>query len=486
MNTKILIVENEEVIAADIEEKLEDLGYNVSAIVSSGEEAIKKTEETRPDLVLMDIVLKGDMDGIESAKQIRTHFDIPVIYLTAYADDTTLERAKITEPFGYILKPFEERELEAAIKMALHKHQIERKIKESSSWFCTTLKSIGDAVIVTDTNGFISFMNSVAETMTGWTQDEAIGKDLIKVLNIIDEETRTPIENPIKKVLREEVTVNLDSGKVLLAKDGMERFITDSAAPIKDDKGKIIGVVLVFMDITERKRTEEELKDSRQQLRGLLARLQSVQEEERRRIAFEIYDKLGQMLAGLKLNLSWLDKKLSESGSGLLPLVHEIKSVSNLTDAIFQTVEQISTALRPMVLDELDLIAAIEWQVQEFQTRTGIECKFISNLKNITLDKEYSVAIFRIFQEALTNVARHANATKVNVSLNKKADNLVFKVKDKGKGISESDVSNPKSLGLLGMRERALLMGGEVQVTGTSGKGTTVILKIPLRNKRPL
>ena len=129
--------------------------------------------ETLLDLVLMDIVLEGDMDGVKAAEHIRNHFDIPVVYLTAYSDDTTLQRAKITEPYGYILKPFQERELYTTIEMALYKHKMERKLKENEQWLATTLKSIGDAVIATDTKGFVTFMNPVAEVLTGWKQEEA-------------------------------------------------------------------------------------------------------------------------------------------------------------------------------------------------------------------------------------------------------------------------------------------------------------------------
>jgi len=165
---QILIVEDERIVAHDIEKSLRNLGFDVCASVPSGEEALEKAEGQRPDLVLMDIMLKGDMNGIEAAEQIRSRFNIPVVYLTAYADEEVLERAKITEPFGYIIKPFEERELGSAIKMALYKHKMERKLKESEEWFSTTLKSIGDAVITTDKEGRVTFMNPVAESLTGW------------------------------------------------------------------------------------------------------------------------------------------------------------------------------------------------------------------------------------------------------------------------------------------------------------------------------
>jgi len=258
-NAQIMIVEDEGIIAKDIQNTLESLGYAVPAIASSGEEAIKKAAETLPDLVLMDIVLEGHMDGVEAAERIRDRLDIPVVYLTAYADNKTLQRAKITEPYGYILKPFSERELYTTIEMALYKHKMEKKLRESQQWLVTTLKSIGDAVIATDAGGFITFMNPVAEALTGWNQEDAAGKPLKKLFNIINEETGKQAEDPATRVLREGVVVGLANHTVLVARDGTKYPIDDSGAPIRDDKGNITGVVLVFRDITEKRNMEEAL-----------------------------------------------------------------------------------------------------------------------------------------------------------------------------------------------------------------------------------
>ncbi|MDY6863021.1 MAG: response regulator, partial [Thermodesulfobacteriota bacterium] len=237
--TKILLVEDENIVAMDIQNRLKKLGYVISAAVSSGEEAVKKAEDLQPDLVLMDIMLKGHIDGIEAAGQIRDHFDIPVIYLTAYGDKNTLDRAKITEPYGYILKPFEERELHTAIEIALYRNKLERKLKEGEQWLETTLKSIGDAVIATDAGGYIKLMNHIAETLTGWRQKDAAGKDLEEVFNVINEKTRISVEDPVAKVLKKGVIIGLANHSMLIARDGREIRIDDSAAPIKDDKGNI-------------------------------------------------------------------------------------------------------------------------------------------------------------------------------------------------------------------------------------------------------
>ncbi|MFB2974459.1 EAL domain-containing protein [Aerosakkonema sp. BLCC-F183] len=257
---KILVVEDESIVAIDLQNILENLGYRVSGIADSGDEAIKKAGELRPCLVLMDIRLRGEIDGIEAAEEISSRFDIPVIYLTAYADEETLERAKKTSPFGYIIKPFEERELNTTIEIAIYKHQMERQLKENAKWFSTVLKSIGDGVIANDIEARIAFMNPMAEALTGWQQSEAIGRNSTEIFNIIDELTRNPIESPVIKALNEGKIVHLPEQTILLAKNGKEVPIGDSAAPIKDDRENIMGAVLVFWDMTDRKQAEEQLR----------------------------------------------------------------------------------------------------------------------------------------------------------------------------------------------------------------------------------
>ena len=264
--TQIMIVEDEGVVAADVKESLKILGYEVVAVVPSGEEALKKIEDKKPDLVLMDIVLDGKMNGIEATDEINSRFDIPVVYLTAYADEETMERAKVTEPFGYIIKPFGDRELHTVIEMALYKHKVEKKLKESEEWLSTTLKSIGDAVIASDSKGGVKFMNGVSQSLTGWKEEDAIGKTLEEVFHIVNEETGKGVENPAKKVLREGVVVGLANHTVLIAKDGTKRPIDDSGAPIRDARGNIIGVVLIFRDITDRRRAEKALANEKERL----------------------------------------------------------------------------------------------------------------------------------------------------------------------------------------------------------------------------
>ncbi len=266
----ILVVEDERIVAEDIRGSLRNIGYSVSAIVSSGEEAIAQVELIRPDIILMDVVIQGEMSGIQTAEVIRSRFDIPVVYLTAYADEETLEKAKITEPYGYILKPFNDRELYSTIEMALYKHSIEKKLKESEVWFSTTLKSIGDGLIATDKKGKIMFMNPVAETLTGWEQKEAVGCLLKDVIHIIHENENESIPVPIDRIMSEKRIIQFSGQTMLITKNGMKIPIDNSFAPIKDQRGDIIGIVLIFRDITQRKQTEEALRESEGMYRTLV------------------------------------------------------------------------------------------------------------------------------------------------------------------------------------------------------------------------
>jgi PAS domain S-box-containing protein len=255
---RILIVEDEGILALDIQQRLARLGYPLPDIASTGKEAIQKAAEGCPDLILMDIMLPGEIDGVTAAEMIHARSDIPVIYITAYADEDTLRRAKITEPYGYIVKPFKERELHITIDMALYKSKMERKLRESEKRWATTLKSIGDGVIATDRGGLVTFMNAVAEGLTGWKLEEILGRKLTDVFSIINRDTRQPAENPVARALLEGAIVGLANHTLLITRDGREIPIDDSAAPIKDDQGNISGVILVFRDITERDRAEQE------------------------------------------------------------------------------------------------------------------------------------------------------------------------------------------------------------------------------------
>jgi signal transduction histidine kinase len=226
--------------------------------------------------------------------------------------------------------------------------------------------------------------------------------------------------------------------------------------------------------------TGERLRESEENLRALAVRLRSVREDEQIRIAREIHDELGQALTGLKMDLTWLTGKLLADQK---PLLKKIKSMFRLIDSTIHSVRKIASGLRPDLLDEVGLAAAIGWQARDFQLRTGIRCNVDLPPDSDVLDQERSTAVFRIFQEVLTNVVRHANATRVDVCMRQDADALTLEVQDNGRGIAAVEMHSSKSLGLLGMRERVLLFSGKLEINGSRGRGTQVTVSLPLRSK---
>ncbi|MCI0497337.1 MAG: PAS domain S-box protein [Thermoplasmata archaeon] len=262
--TRILVVEDEKIVAKDIQFRVRGLGFTVPAIAATGEEAVEKARQLNPDLILMDIKLKGEMDGIEAAGRIREFLDIPIIFLTAYSDRKTLERAKYTEPFGYILKPFEDRDLYTGIEMAINKHRLDKEVRERERWLRTVLKSIADAVITTDTKGTVTFLNPVAEELTGWRLEDARGRNVDEIFSVIDERTGTAIEDPVSAVREGHLEPDIGVRPVLVSRDGREQVIEYRGSPIMDEAGSVGVVMVVFHDVTERRRAEKALMESLQ------------------------------------------------------------------------------------------------------------------------------------------------------------------------------------------------------------------------------
>jgi PAS domain S-box-containing protein len=266
--------------------------------------------------------------------------------------------------------------------------------------------------------------------------------------------------------------------RIVLA-GGLIRYIHEVVYPVTNEAGEVIERYGLAMDVTEHKRTADELQGSRDQLRALAARLQKVREEERTRVAREIHDELGQALTAIKIDLSALCRELPADRK------QRSQSVLQQVDETIQSVRRISTELRPAILDAAGLVAAVEWAAEEFAARTGTKCQLDLPQEDIVIDPEHATALFRIFQETLTNVARHAGATAVDVRLVRENGILILEVRDNGKGIREEQLSASSSLGILGMRERALLLGGELTIVSALGQGTIVRVRIPATHPIP-
>lgn len=472
---RILIVEDENAFAQVVEGYLRRLGYQVAGIVDNGVDAMREAARSRPDLTLMDIEIRGDMDGFEVAEAFRTKYDIPVIFLTGRADDVTLEQVRRSQSFGYLLKPFRPEELRAGIELALIRYSHEAQLKQIEQSLSAAIKSTGDAVLMTDQAGTLAFLNPAAERLTGWPFRKAVGQPLAAVFKV------QGAADALEQLLRSAAQGAFVHEATLITAAGRELPIEVNVSAVLDDLRGPSGSVLVFRDITERKRFEAELKKSRAELRLLAGHLDAAREAERTRIAREIHDEFGQMLTGFKYDLAWLEKKLvARPAVPRATLQEKVRAMGGLLAGMVLSVRRIAAELRPAVLDDLGLAAAVEWQVNEFGQRTGVRAEVNAALPEGEVPRPIATALFRVLQESLTNVARHAGAASVRVDLHRRGGDLVLEVRDDGRGFQETELSKSGAFGLLGMRERILPLGGKCEIRSEAGQGTTVWVSVPL------
>ncbi|MFQ5962032.1 MAG: PAS domain S-box protein [Candidatus Methylomirabilales bacterium] len=397
-----------------------------------------------------------------------------------------------------------------AIRDVTERKQAEAAVRETKAFYERLVGEAGDAIVVLDRAGTILTWNTGAERLFGWTAQEALGHSYLALQgpDVSDE-----IMENLHQSFAGHSMSNIEMRR--RRKDGTWFDGLLTVSPVRDASGEVIAIQGIVRDITERKRAEEtlrrahdelergvqertaelskaidflqeqiaerqrveeELRRSEDQLRALSGHLRAAQEEERARIAREVHDELGQALTALKIDLAWVGQRLADEQKELQT---KVQLMTHLIDETVQAVRRIATELRPGVLDHLGLVPALEWQVREFQERTGLACVFKKSPTNLVVDAARATTVFRICQEALTNVARHAHATSVDINLRMAGRKLVLKVRDNGRGISADAVADPQSVGLMGMRERVLPWGGDVWIHGTEGKGTVVTVHLP-------
>ncbi|MCH7732852.1 MAG: PAS domain S-box protein [Candidatus Marinimicrobia bacterium] len=346
-------------------------------------------------------------------------------------------------------------------------------LESERDYVSNILRSMIDMVIVLNPDGIIRTVNPATLQLLGYSESEIINHPLKSFIDSNKNSvSNRQFEDIWKEMFEKHFIRNVEG--IFLTKNNQEIPVMFSGSILEEDQNQIQGIALVAQDITERKRAEKLIKDSQKQLQALSLHIQRMQEEERTRISREIHDELGQSLTGIKMDLVWLKDEMSLRQKPL------IDKLIKFIDTTMNTVQRISTQLRPVILDDLGLVAAIEWQIQDFQNRSGINCELNFETEDISIDQDRSTAIFRILQEALTNILRHAEANEVIVNLEQREKTLLMSVIDDGKGIYKEQITDRNSLGILGMKERLQPWGGEFQISKMNGSGTKLMVQLPL------
>ena len=349
--------------------------------------------------------------------------------------------------------------------------QSEKALLDSEAFNTSLLSNSPNPILVINPDTSIKYVSPSLEELTGFTSKELIGRKIPYPW--------WPKENTKQHIEEIKAFFQKGEGKVekyFSKKNGHRFWAQVSLLPIKESD-EVKYYLSNWVDITEGKKAEERLGKLNEELRNLSAHLESVRETDRARIAREIHDELGQALASLKMDVRWLADNLNNEQTQLRNLT---VSMSKLIDVTVQSVKRICIELRPKLLDDIGLTGTVEWLTQEFEEATRIKCNISCRLNDESLNNNQATAIFRIFQEALTNIYRHSNATNVSITLKHLNHNVLLKVSDNGSGITQEQISSPKSFGLIGMRERIHYWGGDVKIVGVPKKGTTLTVKIPL------
>jgi len=479
---KILVVEDEQIVALDLKNRLTRMGYIVPALVTSGEEALNAAADVDPDLVLMDIKLDGQMDGVAAAQQIKEKYDVPVVYLTAYADEPTLQRAKITEPFGYLLKPLEDRVLQTTIEIALYKHSMERKLKEQERWLAATLTSIGDGVITVDPNNRITLMNPVAEKLTGWDSTEALGRDVTEVCRVVLKNRNGVSGTSVIKTVQNNAVVDLSQHLVLLSKDGTETPIDRNKSPIIDEHGHISGTVIVFHDISEHQRIEEALRRSQSHYRDLafqnadLLKQARHDAETKTLLLHEVNHRVKNNLAAI---IGLLNIEQNQANTTVQPACRAILEMLTSRIQGLATVHNMlsANAWRPLLLAEL-ISQVIRTALQALPTDKQISVEVSPS--PITVAARHANNVALLINEMMTNVIKHVlstdEPTEVKVQIFVDGPEIVLEFRDNGPGFPEDILSaDVDSVGLTLIRYLVShSLEGNVTIHNDQGAVTTI------------
>jgi PAS domain S-box-containing protein len=491
---KILIVEDEVIVARTIASQLDQLGYTVIGKASSGKAAISRASETKPDLILMDIIIKGEMDGITTASYIHEQLDIPIIFLTAYGDEQTLERAKVTQPFGYVVKPFTIRDLRISIEIALVKHKLECELRESRDQLATLLNSMSDAVIATNEQGIITFINPAAEKITGWPSTECLGQNISEIINMIDEVTGEKIENPVTKVLRQKHSLHLREFAALITKNSTIIPIANSASLLRQRFHEISGVVLVLWDLSERRQREylEQSLKKEQELNQLKSLFISTVSHEFRnplsviQTAVELIEIQGNNLTEDKRN-KYL-KRIYGAVESMEKLMKDVLFMGKAEAGMLSYHPQMINLEKfcQELIEEFELI-------EDGRHKMVFHCQ--SQNTNTLMDERL---LHHLFRNLLSNAIKYSpinSSIRFELNCDYIANLATFTIQDQGIGIPESDqnkifdsfyrASNVESiqgngLGLVIVKKCVDAHNGQINMVSEINVGTTFTITLPL------
>jgi PAS domain S-box-containing protein len=363
------------------------------------------------------------------------------------------------------------------------------RVQNELQLYADMVESSGDAIVSRQLDGTIVTWNPAAERLFGYTRGEILGTNISKLYS----GNMPPDQRDLtERAARGEVFVNFET--LRRHKDGRDIPVAITLSPMRSISGEMVGASAVFRDISQCKRMEAELRrliheqrqadaevrESRDRLRELSSALQTIREEEKTRIARELHDELGQALTALKMDAAAIESELEREQNELRKRTIDMKQ---LIDATVASVRRISADLRPVMLDNLGLVPTLEWLAKDFSTRTGIQADLDIPDENLGVEGDAATAIFRITQEALTNVSRHAGATQVTVELKRRSGNVVARIRDNGRGVAAADTRKSRSFGLLGMHERAYVLGGELHISSPPHGGTQIEAVIPIFGK---
>jgi two-component system cell cycle sensor histidine kinase/response regulator CckA len=482
MNTSILIVEDEGLIALDLKKKIEQAGYSVPMIADNAADALLGVERLRPSLVLMDIRLRGAQDGIETADQIRRNFHIPVMFVTAHADQDTLDRAKITEPFGYIVKPFHSVDFRAQIEMALWKHKMEQKLRASEAWLATTFGNVADALIATDSVGNISFMNTPAAVLTGWDSIDAKGKSLLDVFQVFEEMTGLPVIHPLEALYDGRELGTEPSTYKLRKQDGSISVLVEAELSANRDQGSLLGIIVVFRDVTERRKAE---RQNRQLQKMNSLTLMAVG--------------LGRELAESQNRMDELLKELIVKSKGsALRILGDVYAYSACQQSVIQQLISLGRgdAGQAVTLDVNEVLTGLEGKFKKaLGIRRSLNLKLEADIPPIKADpQELRENLFRLVAGARDAMPDGGivEVSTTAVKLSGQKGGVQVAIRDSGKGIRASvteRVFDPYYQSRTGNRNPGFslalvyqfvaMSGGSIEVESVPEKGTGYLLSFP-------